>query len=64
MSPVYTQGSAEKFMEWGSSTKVMANVLDCAFEINKFKLQFCYNIHFQINNLEKSMNPLITPDMG
>ena len=49
---------------WGSSSGVMTKVLDCGLEVNEFKLQLCYYIHFWTNTLGKGMNPLISPAMG
>ena len=41
----------------------MDKVLNCNLEVNKFKLQSHYYIHFQTNTLGKGMNPLILPGM-
>ena len=35
----------------------MALALDDSPKVNKFKLQFCYYVHFQTNTLEKGMYP-------
>ena len=37
----------------------MTNILDCSFEVSKFKLQSCYYIHFWAYTLEKRIKPLI-----
>ena len=42
----------------------MGKVLDCSFEVGKFKPQLYYYIHFQTNTLWKGMNLLIPPAMG
>ena len=42
----------------------MAKVLDCSLEVNEFDLKSHYYIHFQINPLQKDMNPLIPPVMS
>ena len=47
--------------EWESPCGVMAKVMDCGLKVGQFKLQWCYYIHFQINNLGKNMNPSIPP---
>ena len=44
----------------GSSPCVVANVLDCGFEVSEFELQSRYYVHFWTNTLRKGMNPLIT----
>ena len=45
----------------GSPYDTVANVLDCNIIVSKFKLQSCYYVHFQINNIGKDMSPLILP---
>ena len=35
------------------------NLLDCNILMSEFKFQSHFNVHFQINTLEKGMNPLI-----
>ena len=42
----------------------MAEVQDCGLEVGNFELQLCSYIHFWINTIGKSMNPLIPTDMG
>ena len=40
----------------------MVNTLD--YDVNEFKLQLHYCIHFWTNALGKGKNPLIPPGMG
>ena len=47
---------------WVSPNGIMAKVVDCDLEVNAFKLQLCYYVHFQINTFWKSMSPLILPN--
>ena len=35
----------------------VANVLDSGILLNVFKLRSCYYVYFQINTLEKNINP-------
>ena len=37
----------------------MANMLDYDIIVSKFELHLCYFVHFQTNNLEKSINTVI-----
>ena len=48
----------------GCPCGVVIKALDCGIVVSKFKLQLHYYIHFQTNNLEKGMKPLILPAMG
>ena len=38
--------------------------LDCGFVVSEFELQSRYYVHFRTDAFEKTMNPLILPDMG
>ena len=49
---------------WGSHHGVEANLLDCDIIVNEFELHSLYYAHFRINNLGKSMNPLIHSSYG
>ena len=46
------------------SSGAVANVWDSDILLSEFELQLHYCVHFQINTLEKSMNPLIPPSIG
>ena len=48
----------------GGPCGMMAEVLDCKLEVSRFKLQSCYYVHFSMNTLWKSMNPLMLSAMG
>ena len=48
----------------GSPYSIMAEVLNCSFEVSRFKLQLCYYLNFRANTLGKGMNPLILPAMN
>ena len=43
---------------------IVTNMLDCDFELSKFKLQSHYYVHFQSNTLGKGMNFLIPQAKG
>ena len=43
---------------------VVANVLDCDFEVSEFEFPSCYNFHFRTRTLRKGMNPFIPRAMG
>ena len=43
---------------------VMVNAMDCGIVVREFVLQSCYYVHFRVNTLGKSMNPLILPAIG
>ena len=42
---------------------IVAKVQDFDIVVSEFKLQSRYQVHFQINTLEKGMNLLIPPAM-
>ena len=44
--------------------KVMANVLDCGFDVSEVNLRSRYYVYFQNNTFRKGMNPLIPSVMG
>ena len=45
----------------GRQSCVMAEVFDCGPEVNEFKLQALYYVHFWTNAHGKGMNPFILP---
>ena len=53
-----------KDSEMGCPHGVMVQTMDCGIVVSEFKLQSCYNVHFQTNTLGKGMNSLILPVMG
>ena len=55
---------ANTLTTWPSHHRVMDKVLDCSLEVNEFKLQLHYYVHFQTNTLVKDLKPLILPVMG
>ena len=48
----------------GSPSYVVTYVLDYDKVVSEFELKSRYNVHFNINNLGKSMNPLILQFRG
>ena len=42
----------------------MTEVLNCSLEVNEFKLQSRYYVHFLTNTLGKDMNPFISQTIG
>ena len=48
----------------GCPRGVMVNAMDCGIVVNKFVLQSCYYVHFQVNTLGKGMNPPYPPNYG
>ena len=47
-----------------NSRGVVANELDCGFEVSKFEFQSRYYAHVRISILGKGMNHFILPAMG
>ena len=44
-------------VRWGSTWRLMVNVLDNDVKICEFKLQLNYYVHFWTNTVGKGMNP-------
>ena len=51
----------ENFIEIRCPCDVMVKALDCGILVRKFEIQSRFYVHFQINTLEKGMNPFIQP---
>ena len=52
---------SEKKSAEQESLDLMSKVQDCSLDVNEFKLQWHYYVHFWTNTLGKGMNPLISP---
>ena len=48
----------------GELCDVMVNVLDCDIIVSKFELKYRCCVHLRTNTFGKSINPVITPNMG
>ena len=51
---VYVKGN---FIDYEGELPWRSNVLDCDLEVNEFKLQSLYHLHFRTNT--SNMNPVI-----
>ena len=56
---VYFETAVQHFSHY-----VMVNTLDCGIVVSEFEIQSFYYVHFWINGLGESMNPLILSAMG
>ena len=62
--PAFLQPYCIPWKYEGCPRGVMIKAMDCEIVVSEFILQSRYYVHFQVNTLEKGMNPLILPAMG